>query len=126
GAYLYQKAQGRRLAVKNFIMDNKIVVGVGNIYANEALFRAGIDPRRAANNISQARYQRLAQAIQDILAQAIQAGGTTLKDYVDARGHTGWFQFKLHVYDRAGQPCPRDRTPIKHMVLGQRSTYFCP
>ncbi len=126
GDWLRQRAQGRRLAVKPFIMDQKIVVGVGNIYANEALFRAGIHPGRAAGKISLARYRQLADAIREVLTQAIAAGGTTLKDFTRSDGRPGYFSQSLAVYGRRGQPCLRCGTPIRQQRQGQRSTWYCP
>ncbi len=126
GEWLHQQSRGRRVAVKSFIMDQKIVVGVGNIYANEALFRAGIHPGRAAGRISLARYRQLADAIREVLTQAIAAGGTTLKDFTRSDGRPGYFSQSLAVYGRAGQPCLRCGTPIRQQRQGQRSTWYCP
>jgi formamidopyrimidine-DNA glycosylase len=126
GDYLASVACGRRVAVKPFIMDQRIVVGVGNIYASEALFRAGIDPRRAAGRTSALRLGDLVAAIRETLDQAIRQGGTTLRDYVDPRGHPGYFRQQLFVYERAGRPCRRCGTPIRRVVQGQRASYFCP
>ena len=126
GAYLAGRAKGRKVAVKQFLMDQRVVVGVGNIYASEALFRAGIHPRRAAGKVSLARYQRLAAAVKAVLGAAIKQGGTTLRDYVNADGTPGYFRQKLYVYERDGQPCRRCGTPIRKLSQGQRSTYFCP
>ena len=124
--YLGSKARGRRVAIKQFLMDQRVVVGVGNIYASEALFRAGIHPRRAAGRVSHERLQRLVDAVQEVLGEAIRQGGTTLRDYVNAEGTPGYFRQKLFVYERAGDPCRRCGTPVRHIVQGQRSTYFCP
>jgi formamidopyrimidine-DNA glycosylase len=126
GAYLAGRAKGRKVAVKQFLMDQRIVVGVGNIYASEALFRAGIHPRRAAGKVSPERYARLAAAVQAVLGEAIKQGGTTLRDYVNADGTPGYFRQKLYVYERDGQPCRKCHTPIRKLAQGQRSTYFCP
>ena len=126
GQYLYRLSRGRKLATKNFIMDGKIVVGVGNIYANESLYLAGIDPRRAAGRVSATRYEELAVAIRSVLDQAIAKGGTTLKDFVNSDGKPGYFRHELQVYDRAGKPCTVCSTIIKHSVIGQRSSFFCP
>ncbi|WJW75753.1 bifunctional DNA-formamidopyrimidine glycosylase/DNA-(apurinic or apyrimidinic site) lyase [Thiohalobacter sp. IOR34] len=126
GDYLYRRSRGRRLAVKPFIMDSKVVVGVGNIYANEALFLAGIHPARPAGRIGQQRYRRLADAIREVLTAAIAAGGTTLRDFVDGDGRPGYFQQTLRVYGRGGRPCPRCGTPIRETRLAQRSTFYCP
>lgn len=125
GEYLYRKSRGRIRQVRDFIMDSHVVVGVGNIYANEALFRAGIDPRRAAGRISRARYDRLAAAIRDTLAEAIRAGGTTLRDFADANGAPGYFQQTLYVYGRAGEPCKRCGATVRRVVSGNRSIFFC-
>lgn len=126
GEYLWRKARGRRVAVKLFIMNARVVVGVGNIYASEALFRAGIRPRTSAGRLSRERMRALAAAIREVLAEAIEVGGTTLRDYVSAEGTPGYFRQKLYVYERAGEPCRHCRTPIRHAVMGQRSTYWCP
>lgn len=125
GHWLRQRARGLRSAVKNFIMDQKTVVGVGNIYASESLYRAGIHPRRAAGRISLARYQNLANHIKDVLDDALAAGGTTLRDYRSPDGAPGYFVQSLDVYDKAGQPCSRCQTPISREVIGQRASYFC-
>lgn len=126
GHWLHVQSRDRRAAVKNFIMDSRIVVGVGNIYASEALHVAGIHPKRAAGRISVQRYERLAAAIKQVLSAAIVAGGTTLRDYIGVDGATGYFQLSLAVYNKAGQPCPRDGEPIRRAVIGQRSTFYCP
>ena len=126
GAYLAGRAQGRKVAVKPFLMDQRIVVGVGNIYASEALFRAGIHPRRAAGKVGRQRYERLAQGVKAVLGEAIRQGGTTLRDYVSADGTPGYYRQQLYVYERDGQPCRRCGTPIRKLAQGQRSTYFCP
>ena len=123
--YLAAKARGRSVSVKQFIMNAEVVVGVGNIYASEALFRAGIRPRRSAGRIKRDEIQRLVEAIKQVLADAIRVGGTTLRDYVNANGSPGYFRQKLFVYERADQPCRRCKTPIKHLVQGNRSTYYC-
>jgi len=125
GEYLYQRSRDRRLAVKNFIMDSRIVVGVGNIYASESLFRAGIHPSRAAGRISLARYEQLVAAIQEVLAAAIRAGGTTLRDFTGGDGKPGYFVHELAVYDRADKPCLACASPLRRKVIGQRSTYYC-
>lgn len=113
-------------AIKLVVMDPAVVVGVGNIYACEALFRAGIDPRRPANKISRQRLGTLAAAIRATLAQAIEEGGTTLNDFADGAGNPGYFQVSLAVYGREGEPCQRCEEPVRRVFLGQRSTYFCP
>ena len=126
GADLAGRARGRKVAIKQFLMDQRVVVGVGNIYASEALFRAGIHPRRAAGKVSAERFERLADGVRTVLGEAIRQGGTTLRDYVSADGTPGYFRQKLFVYERDGQPCRRCRTPIRKLAQGQRSTYFCP
>jgi formamidopyrimidine-DNA glycosylase len=126
GDLLWQRSRGRKAAVKLFLMDNAIVVGVGNIYASEALFAAGIDPRKPAGSISRARYQRLATEVKRILAWAIERGGTTLRDFLNPDGAPGYFFLELSVYGRAGEPCKVCGTPIRQQVIGQRSTFWCP
>jgi len=126
GAYLYAATRGRAAAVKLCLMDHKLVVGVGNIYASESLFRAGIDPRRAARRVGEARYERLAGAVREVLELALAAGGTTLRDFVNERGNPGYFKQTLAVYDRAGEPCRVCGTAIRTVRTGQRSTFFCP
>ncbi len=124
--YLYRHSRGRKVAIKNFIMNGHIVVGVGNIYASESLFMAGIHPQRAAGRVSSLRYEGLVAAICDVLDRAIKQGGTTLRDFVDSDGAPGYFAQELLVYDRAGSDCFQCRTPIKQKVIGQRSSYYCP
>jgi formamidopyrimidine-DNA glycosylase len=126
GDYLFERSRGRSAAVKLFIMDGRIVVGVGNIYASEALFRAGIRPRTAAGKVTRAQFARLAQAILEVLRIAIEHGGTTLRDFRGSDGSNGYFQQELRVYDREGLPCYVCKTPIKRLVLGQRSSFYCP
>ena len=126
GAYLAARARGRKVAVKQYLMDQRIVVGVGNIYASEALFRAGIHPRRAAGKVSRQRFDRLAAGVKSVLGEAIRQGGTTLRDYVSADGTPGYFRQQLYVYEREGQACRRCGTPIRKLAQGQRSTYYCP
>lgn len=125
GQWLYARSRGRKGPVKVFIMNASVVTGVGNIYANEALFRAGILPSRAAGRISLARYEMLARHIQAVLAEAISAGGTTLRDFVSETGRPGYFRTALKVYDRAGEPCPCGKATVRQCVIGQRSTFFC-
>lgn len=125
GAYLHQRSRGRRLAVKPFIMSQQIVVGVGNIYASEALFRARIRPDRPAGGVGLKSYSRLAVVIKDVLREAIAAGGTTLQDFQQSDGRPGYFKQELQVYGRDGQACPECSGPIRSVRLGQRSTYFC-
>lgn len=126
GNCLHQRSRGRSTAIKLFIMDGKMVVGVGNIYASEALFRAGIRPQTAAGRISRARYERLAEVIKQTLRDAIAAGGSSLRDFVDSQGKPGYFQQQYFVYGRSGEPCLRCGTPIRQLRQGQRSTFFCP
>ena len=125
GAWLYQAARGRKAAVKQFLMDGRIVVGVGNIYANEALFMAGIRPTRSAGKISLERYQRLAEAVKVLLAAAIEQGGTTLRDFVGGDGKPGYFAQKLRVYGRGGQSCRVCAGRLQDIRLGNRSSVFC-
>lgn len=125
GEYLYKRSRGRRAPVKNFLMDGHIVVGVGNIYASEALFRAGIHPLRAAGRLTRPRYARLAHAVREVLREAIRQGGTTLRDYVGVDGGSGYFQQQLNVYDRTGLPCPRCGHVIRQRTIGQRSSFYC-
>jgi formamidopyrimidine-DNA glycosylase len=122
---LYEQSRGRKMPIKLFIMDNSRVVGVGNIYANESLFRAGIDPRRPAGEVSLARYRALAQIIRAVLAAAIEQGGTTLRDFVGGDGKPGYFAQQLDVYGRAGQPCHSCGNTLKEVRLGQRSSVYC-
>ena len=126
GELLWRRARGRRVSIKQFVMDSRIVVGVGNIYASEALFRSGIRPGLAAGRVSRARMAALAAAIREVLTEAIGSGGTTLRDYVDPGGMPGYFAQRLFVYEREGKPCRRCRTPIRRFTQGSRSTYWCP
>ncbi len=126
GAYLHRRAQGRTPAIKTFIMDNRVVVGVGNIYANEVLFAAGISPPRPTGQVTEAECDRLAGAIREILAEAIRQGGTTLRDFIGGDGEPGYFQRSLRVYDRHGLPCAACGQPIQRCRIGQRATYYCP
>lgn len=126
GAFLARKAEGRHQAVKTFIMDAKMVVGVGNIYAQESLFLAGIHPQRSVSRLSGERWQRLAEAIQQVLTAALAAGGTSLRDFIRTDGKPGYFKQELKVYGRDGLPCYRCGTPIRLIRQGQRSTCYCP
>ena len=126
GAHLRAAAKGRTVSIKEFIMNGQVVVGVGNIYASESLFRAGVHPNRAAGKVSLTRMRRLADAIKTTLDAAIRAGGSSLRDYVQANGEPGYFQLNAFVYDREGLSCRVCNTPIRAMRQGQRSTYFCP
>jgi formamidopyrimidine-DNA glycosylase len=125
GETLYRRSRRKLQPVKTYIMDQKIVVGVGNIYANEALFRAGIHPARAAGRIGQQRYQRLALAIKEVLTAAIGAGGTTLNDFADSEGRPGYFRQELLVYGRASCPCRHCGRALHSCRVGQRSTFYC-
>ena len=125
-AYLHGITRRRRVAIKNLLLNGRLISGVGNIYASESLFRARIRPRRAARALNHDDCARLAVAIRRVLSAAIRAGGTTLRDYVGADGASGYFRQKLYVYERAGLPCRRCRTPIRQITQGQRSTYYCP
>ena len=125
GMYLAAAARGRKISIKQFIMNAAIVVGVGNIYASEALFLAGIHPRRKAGRVSAKRLADLADAIRTVLERAIEAGGTTLNDFVGGDGEPGYFRQQLNVYGRDGKDCPACAKPITAIVQGQRSTYYC-
>jgi len=125
GEHLYEQTRRRTGPIKQALMDNSLVVGVGNIYANESLFRAGIHPARAANRISLARYERLAREVKTILNEAIAAGGSTLKDFVNASGEPGYFQLDYFVYGREGEVCKVCASPLKHMRHGGRATVLC-
>ena len=122
---LFDRSRNRKMPVKSFLMDNHNVVGVGNIYANEALFTAGIHPKRAAGNISLARYKVLVTEVKGVLAKAIQQGGTTLKDFTQTDGKPGYFVQELQVYGKAGKPCPKCGELLQSAKIGQRNTIFC-
>jgi formamidopyrimidine-DNA glycosylase len=124
--YLFARSRGRRSALKAFLMDGETVVGCGNIYAAEALFRAGLRPGRAAGSVSRANYQRLVEAVHAVLDAAITQGGTTLRDFAGASGEAGYFQQDLYVYSREGQPCRVCATPIQSRRIGQRASGYCP
>ena len=124
--WLYRETRSRSGAIKNAIMDSHLVAGVGNIYASEALFRAGINPKLPARRLGPARCAALVETIRTTLADAIAAGGSSLRDYVNSKGEAGYFQNNFSVYDRAGQPCLTCGTLIRSFVLGQRSTFYCP
>ncbi|MEQ8858294.1 MAG: bifunctional DNA-formamidopyrimidine glycosylase/DNA-(apurinic or apyrimidinic site) lyase [Pseudomonadales bacterium] len=126
GEYLKRAARGRRTAVKSLLMDGRIVVGVGNIYASEALFLARVRPTLRASRVTLASYRRLAAEIRGVLARAIDLGGTTLRDFVNQDGQPGYFRQSLLVYGREGQPCKACGTELKGLRLGQRATVFCP
>lgn len=125
GDHLWRRSRGLRVAVKNFIMNGQVVVGVGNIYASEALFLAGVHPARPAGRIARHRYDGLAAAIRAVLQRAVERGGTTLRDFLDPSGAPGYFAQELLVYDREGEACFRCGTPIRRRVIGQRSSYYC-
>lgn len=125
GALLFERSRGRKVPVKAFLMDQKIVVGVGNIYAAEALFAAGISPLRAAGKVSRERYDAIATEIRRILAYAIRRGGTTLRDFLSPDGAPGYFEQELSAYGRGGEPCPRCGRPLKQAMLAQRATVWC-
>jgi len=126
GSYLHRVTRGRRVAIKTLLLNGRLVTGVGNIYASEALFRARLRPQRGARTLTLAQCRQLAAAIRAVLRSAIRAGGTTLRDYLSADGIPGYFKQKLYVYERAKLPCRRCRTPIRQLTQGQRSTYYCP
>ena len=125
GEYLHARAAKRSLPVKSLLMDSHIVVGVGNIYANESLFMAGIHPSRPAGGIGLPQYCELADRVKTVLQQAIIQGGTTLRDFTNAQGKPGYFQQSLAVYGRAGQPCPNCNSAIELIKIAQRASYFC-
>ena len=125
GDWLFARSRGRQVPVKAFLMDQKIVVGVGNIYAAEALHAAGISPLRAAGKVSRERYGALADAVRTILARAIERGGTTLRDFIAPDGAPGYFEQELSTYGRGGEPCPRCGRPLRQALVGQRATVWC-
>ncbi len=126
GNWLFDASRGVRTAIKLFIMDSHRLVGIGNIYASEGLYRAGIDPRAPAGRLGRPRCARLAGALREVLEDAVAAGGSTLRDFTGGDGRPGYFQHSHQVYDRAGLPCPACGSPLRRIVLGQRSTFFCP
>ncbi len=123
---LHALSRGRQVAIKLFLMDAKNVVGVGNIYANESLFRAGIHPRARAGRLSMGRCEKLVAQVRDTLRAAIRAGGSSLRNFVHSDGSSGYAQQNYRVYGRAGEPCRKCSTPIRRAVMGQRATFFCP
>lgn len=125
GDHLYRESRRRRVAVKAFLMDGGVVVGVGNIYANESLFAAGIHPARSCNRIGLDRYRRLAECIRAVLSAAIVQGGTSLRDFVQEDGNPGYFAQSLQVYGRTGEPCPHCGAPVRQRRIGQRSSFYC-
>lgn len=126
GEHLYRATRNKTAAIKHVVMDNRVVVGVGNIYANEALFRAGIRPQLAAGRLSRERCTRLVKEIRATLSEAIAQGGSTLRDFVNSDGRPGYFQQHYWVYGRAGEPCRRCGTPVRQVRQGQRSSFYCP
>ncbi len=126
GVLLKRRAEGRRRAIKEFLMDQMVVVGVGNIYASEALYRARVHPRRKVSRVAPATWDRVATSVRWTLERAIDAGGSTLNDFRNGVGESGYFQIEHAVYDRQGQPCGRCGAVIRRIVLGGRSTYYCP
>lgn len=124
--YLYRATRSRSAAIKLALMDNHVVVGVGNIYASESLFRAGIRPATRANKVSRPRLARLVETVRAVLSEAIAKGGSTLRDYVDASGEPGYFQLDYFVYGREGEPCRTCGTPIRNRRLGARASFYCP
>jgi formamidopyrimidine-DNA glycosylase len=126
GAALHRLARGRKVAVKQFLMNSRMVTGVGNIYASEALHEAGVHPLRGTGRISAARWERIAAAIRSTFERALNAGGSTLRDFAGADGRAGYFQNEFRVYGREGDPCPRCGGTIRALRQGQRSTFYCP
>jgi len=126
GPKLKSLARGRRLPVKSFLMNSAVVVGVGNIYASEALFQAGIHPRRSVSRIGARRWERLSRAVHSVLGAAIEQGGTTLRDFRDGGGNEGYFQVSLHVYGREGEACHRCGGCVRRIAQSGRSTFYCP
>jgi len=126
GSYLHRVARCRRVPIKSLLMDGKVVVGVGNIYATEALFRAGIHPQRASQRVSRQRLERLADEVKTVLNSAIKRGGTTLRDFLNESGRPGYFAQELLVYGRAGQPCKHCGALLKTRQIGQRASAYCP
>ena len=126
GDYLYERLDGRSAPVKSMLLDGRVLAGLGNIYANEALFEAGIHPGRPAGRISRTRYRRLAEEIQRVLQRALAHGGTTLRDFHDDRGRPGYFRIELRAYGREGEPCPRCGAAFRCARIGQRSSFYCP
>lgn len=124
--YLHALSRNKRLAVKKFIMTNQVVAGVGNIYANESLYRAGVNPHCPVNSISHSRWEKIVQSIQDVLNHAIECGGSTISDFLNGNQESGYFQINFQVYDRAGKPCNNCGAPIQKEQLGGRASYFCP
>ena len=126
GEYLFKLSRGRSAPVKNFVMDGRVVVGAGNIYAAEALFRSGLRPSKPAGKLTRAQCTTLAQHVRAVLSEAVEQGGTTLRDFFGADGQPGYFQQKLFVYGRENEPCRKCRAPIRRVIIGQRSSFYCP
>jgi formamidopyrimidine-DNA glycosylase len=126
GDYLYQQSRNRKVAIKQFLMNSHVVAGIGNIYASEALYMAGIHPGRAAGKVSREKYRLLAEVIKEVLHHAIEQGGTTLRDFVNGEGKPGYFSQHLNVYGKAGNPCSSCCAPIREIRQGQRSSFYCP
>ena len=124
--YLWRRSRGRKVSIKQLIMNGQVVTGVGNIYASEVLFQSGIRPRRQASSLKRDEVERLVKSIRKVLSQAIRVGGTTLRDYVNPDGNPGYFRQKLFVYERADESCRNCTTVIRTFTQGQRSTYYCP
>ncbi len=125
GALLFKQSRKKKVAVKHFIMNSHIVVGVGNIYASESLFHSGIRPGKAAGRVTATAYDQLADNIKTVLSESIKSGGTTLQDFVNAKGEPGYFQQTLNVYGREGKACRQCGNTIKQRTIGQRSTFYC-
>ncbi len=126
GDWLHDATRGRATAIKLFLMDSHAIVGVGNIYASESLFRAGVDPRTPAGRLARARCERIAMAVKTTLEAALAAGGSSLRDFIHSDGGSGWFQQQHFVYGREGEPCRRCGMKVRALRLGQRSTFHCP
>ena len=125
GDYLFTRSRGRKAPVKAFLMDQQVVVGVGNIYVAEALFAAGVSPLRPAGQVSRGRYARIADEIRAVLSHAIARGGTTLRDFISPDGAPGYFEQELSAYGRGGEPCPRCGRPLRQALVAQRATVWC-
>lgn len=125
-AYLVQKSRNKKLPVKNFLMDSRIIAGIGNIYANEILFAAGVHPRTPVGSVTSDQWKKIIQVTGKILKQAIRSGGSSISDFLGTSGNPGYFQFNFKVYNRKGEQCHHCRSPIEKLVLGGRATYFCP
>lgn len=126
GSYLHEKAAGKSKPVKSFLMDNSTVAGIGNIYANESLFAAGIRPTKACGKVSRKKWQQLADEIRKVLLFAIECGGSTISDFLGASGEKGYFQINFKVYGKKNQPCPCCSTPLKQVKIGGRASFYCP